>query len=111
MTCTNYVVNRKFAATIPRKFNVKYNPYTQSVEVLDNINEVTNLATELKGECEYSLPVTMSAIANTKYMYMSKITVFTRKSPFLSFTKRLANFLTKLSHSHLAFGDGRRSSV
>uniref|UniRef100_A0A8C6PZM2 phenylalanine 4-monooxygenase n=2 Tax=Nothobranchius furzeri TaxID=105023 RepID=A0A8C6PZM2_NOTFU len=35
---------RKFAATIPRPFSVRYNPYTQSIEVLDNTQQLSNLA-------------------------------------------------------------------
>uniref|UniRef100_A0A8C9XS60 phenylalanine 4-monooxygenase n=1 Tax=Sander lucioperca TaxID=283035 RepID=A0A8C9XS60_SANLU len=35
---------RKFAATIPRPFSVRYNPYTQSIEVLDNTQQLKNLA-------------------------------------------------------------------
>ncbi|KAG7225576.1 hypothetical protein INR49_004982 [Caranx melampygus] len=35
---------RKFAGTIPRPFTVRYNPYTQSIEVLDNTQQLRNLA-------------------------------------------------------------------
>ena len=42
-------VCRAFAATIPRKFGVRYNAYTQSVEVMDNMSQITNFATDLKG--------------------------------------------------------------
>ncbi|XP_054480232.1 phenylalanine-4-hydroxylase [Anoplopoma fimbria] len=41
---------RKFAATIPRPFSVRYNPYTQSIEVLDNAQQLRNLADSIKGE-------------------------------------------------------------
>ena len=44
-----YVHGRNFAATIPRKHAVKYNPYTQMVEVLDNAPQLTSFATEIKG--------------------------------------------------------------
>ncbi|MEE6480092.1 hypothetical protein FKM82_012454 [Ascaphus truei] len=41
---------RKFAATIPRPFSVRYNPYTQSIEVLDNVEQLKNLADCISGE-------------------------------------------------------------
>uniref|UniRef100_A0A8C9XRI8 phenylalanine 4-monooxygenase n=1 Tax=Sander lucioperca TaxID=283035 RepID=A0A8C9XRI8_SANLU len=41
---------RKFAATIPRPFSVRYNPYTQSIEVLDNTQQLKNLADSISGE-------------------------------------------------------------
>ncbi|CAG5927376.1 unnamed protein product [Menidia menidia] len=41
---------RKFAATIPRPFSVRYNPYTQSIEVLDNPQRLMNLADSINNE-------------------------------------------------------------
>jgi phenylalanine-4-hydroxylase len=41
---------RAFASTIPRKFGVRYNPYTQSVDVLDNTIQLTRYTTDIKGE-------------------------------------------------------------
>ncbi|ROI15468.1 Phenylalanine-4-hydroxylase [Anabarilius grahami] len=41
---------RKFAATIPRPFTVHYNAYTQSIEVLDNTQQLKNLADSISGE-------------------------------------------------------------
>ncbi|KAM6895750.1 phenylalanine-4-hydroxylase [Xenentodon cancila] len=41
---------RKFAATIPRPFSVHYNPYTQSIEVLDNNQQLRNLADSISCE-------------------------------------------------------------
>ncbi|XP_078077219.1 phenylalanine-4-hydroxylase [Mustelus asterias] len=41
---------RKFAATIPRPFSVRYNSYTQSIEVLDNIEQLKNLVDSISGE-------------------------------------------------------------
>ncbi|XP_063303275.1 phenylalanine-4-hydroxylase isoform X1 [Pelobates fuscus] len=41
---------RKFAAIIPRPFSVRYNPYTQSIEVLDNVQQLKNLADCINGE-------------------------------------------------------------
>ncbi|XP_039617650.1 phenylalanine-4-hydroxylase [Polypterus senegalus] len=41
---------RKFAATIPKPFSLRYNPYTRSVEVLDNVQQLQNLADNINGE-------------------------------------------------------------
>jgi len=41
---------RSFAATIPRKFGVRYNPYTLSVEVLDNSLQMASYASDIKAE-------------------------------------------------------------
>ncbi|KAG9280173.1 phenylalanine-4-hydroxylase [Astyanax mexicanus] len=41
---------RKYAATIPRPFSVRYNAYTQSIEVLDNTQQLRNLANSISGE-------------------------------------------------------------
>ncbi|XP_035477516.1 phenylalanine-4-hydroxylase isoform X3 [Scophthalmus maximus] len=41
---------RKFAGTIPRPFTVRYNPYTQSIEVLDNAQQLRNLADSIGSE-------------------------------------------------------------
>ncbi|KAJ8268979.1 hypothetical protein COCON_G00115860 [Conger conger] len=41
---------RKYAATIPRPFSVRYNPYTLSIEVLDNTQQLTNLADTISSE-------------------------------------------------------------
>ncbi|KAG8439428.1 hypothetical protein GDO86_005585 [Hymenochirus boettgeri] len=41
---------RKFSTTIPRPFSVRYNPYTQSIEVLDNMQQLKNLADCINSE-------------------------------------------------------------
>lgn len=41
---------RKFAETIQRPFGVRYNPYTQSVEILSNRQKITALMSELRGD-------------------------------------------------------------
>ncbi|KAJ8007044.1 hypothetical protein DPEC_G00113490 [Dallia pectoralis] len=43
---------RKFADTIPRPFLVRYNAYTQSIEVLNNTQQLRNLADSISGEIE-----------------------------------------------------------
>lgn len=43
---------RNFATTIPRKFGVRYNPYTLSVEIFDNINQMAQYAGDIKGELQ-----------------------------------------------------------
>ncbi|XP_076064743.1 tryptophan hydroxylase [Oratosquilla oratoria] len=41
---------RSFVRTIRRPFGVRYNPYTQSVEVLSNTEKIAALISELKGD-------------------------------------------------------------
>lgn len=41
---------REFAAKIPRPFSVRYNPYTQSVEVLDSKDQIMKLANDIRGD-------------------------------------------------------------
>lgn len=41
---------RKFAGQIQRPFGVRYNPYTQSVEVLSNAQKIAALVSELRGD-------------------------------------------------------------
>uniref|UniRef100_A0A0B7BM57 phenylalanine 4-monooxygenase n=1 Tax=Arion vulgaris TaxID=1028688 RepID=A0A0B7BM57_9EUPU len=41
---------RQFAATIPRPFSVRYNPYTQSVEVINSKEQIIELSKDIKGD-------------------------------------------------------------
>ncbi|XP_022350900.1 phenylalanine-4-hydroxylase [Enhydra lutris kenyoni] len=41
---------RNFAATIPRPFSVRYDPYTQRIEVLDNTEQLKILADSINSE-------------------------------------------------------------
>jgi tryptophan 5-monooxygenase len=41
---------RLFAETIKRPFMVRYNPYTQTVEVLSNAKKITAVMSELRGD-------------------------------------------------------------
>ncbi|XP_007527985.1 phenylalanine-4-hydroxylase [Erinaceus europaeus] len=41
---------RKFASTIPRPFSVRYDPYTQRIEVLDNTQQLMILADSINSE-------------------------------------------------------------
>lgn len=41
---------RVYAESIKRPYNVRYNPYTQSVEVLSNAKKITAVVSELKGD-------------------------------------------------------------
>ncbi|XP_077999859.1 tryptophan 5-hydroxylase 1-like [Glandiceps talaboti] len=41
---------REFASTIKRPFAVRYNPYTQYVEVLSNVRRIAEVVNELKGD-------------------------------------------------------------
>lgn len=41
---------RDFAKTIKRPFGLRYNPYTQTVELLTNTRKIANIVSELKGD-------------------------------------------------------------
>lgn len=41
---------REFADSIQRPFGVRYNAYTQSVEVLSNAQKITAVVSEIKGD-------------------------------------------------------------
>lgn len=41
---------RKYAATIHRPFGVRYNPYTQSVEILSTAEKIAGIMSELRGD-------------------------------------------------------------
>ncbi|XP_020390087.1 tryptophan 5-hydroxylase 1 isoform X1 [Rhincodon typus] len=43
---------REFAKTIKRPFSVRYNPYTQTVEVLKDTKSITNIVKELRQELD-----------------------------------------------------------
>ncbi|XP_040265716.1 tryptophan 5-hydroxylase 1 isoform X1 [Bufo bufo] len=43
---------REFAKTIKRPFGLKYNPYTQSVQILKDTQSITNLVSELRHELD-----------------------------------------------------------
>lgn len=53
---------REFAKTIKRPFGVRYNPYTQTVELLSNTQKIMDLVSELKGD----LCIVTNAIAKIK---------------------------------------------
>lgn len=46
----NNLLFRKFAEQIQKPFGLRYNPYTQSVEVLSNEKKITALVSELRGD-------------------------------------------------------------
>jgi hypothetical protein len=41
---------REFALKIKRPFAVRYNPYNQSIEILSNAQQVSNIVCDLKGD-------------------------------------------------------------
>ncbi|KAG8550868.1 hypothetical protein GDO81_029635 [Engystomops pustulosus] len=43
---------REFAKTIKRPFGLKYNPYTQSVQILKDTRSITNLVSDLRHELD-----------------------------------------------------------
>ncbi|CAL1274361.1 unnamed protein product, partial [Larinioides sclopetarius] len=48
--CFSLLCFREFASTIKRPFGLRYNPYTQTVEILSNTRKIANLVSELKGD-------------------------------------------------------------
>lgn len=44
--------SREFAKTIKRPFSVRYNPYTQSVEVLRDASSINNMVEDLRHELD-----------------------------------------------------------
>ena len=52
-------LNREFAKTVKRPFGLKYNPYTQSVQVLRDTKSITSAMNELR----YDLDVISDALA------------------------------------------------
>lgn len=43
---------RKYAQTIPKKFGVRYDPYTQSINVIDSKLQIEDLVTNVNQEME-----------------------------------------------------------
>lgn len=41
---------REFADSIQKPFGVRYNPYTQSVDILSNTDKIVALVSELRGD-------------------------------------------------------------
>ena len=45
------ILYRSWATGIPRAFDVRYNAYTQSIEVLQHKDQVLNLVKDIRGKC------------------------------------------------------------
>jgi len=43
---------RKFAQTIPRKFSVRYDPYTQTISIIDSKQQVEDLINNVNQEVQ-----------------------------------------------------------
>lgn len=43
---------RAFAATIPKEHVIRYNAYTQGVEILDNKSAILKLASDVQADAE-----------------------------------------------------------
>lgn len=52
---TNHHRSRQYAMTIPRPFGVHYNPYTQSIEVIDGKEQIVNMVRTLRSKNEEEL--------------------------------------------------------
>ena len=45
-----YLLCSEFSKTIPRPFAIRYNPYTQSVEVINSSDALLSVSCEIKSE-------------------------------------------------------------
>lgn len=52
MTFFHFKLFREFAKTIKRPFSVRYNPYTQSVDILKDTTSINNVVEELRHELD-----------------------------------------------------------
>ena len=52
---STYLIFRKYASTIPRQFGVRYNPYTQSIELLDSKPQIEGLVQNISHEIQILL--------------------------------------------------------
>lgn len=46
----DFLFYREFALKIKRPFAIRYNPYNQSIEILSNAQQVSNIVSDLKGD-------------------------------------------------------------
>jgi hypothetical protein len=52
---STHLIFRKYASTIPRQFGVRYNPYTQSIELLDSKPQIEGLVENINHEIQILL--------------------------------------------------------
>lgn len=64
-------IYRKYASTISRPFSVRYNPYTERIEVLDNIKQLKNLADAIGSKYLISEPWMGLLGCQPRIVYMS----------------------------------------
>ena len=48
--CFGFVLCRILASSIKKPFELRYNPYTQSIEALSDSGKIMDLAKELRGD-------------------------------------------------------------
>ena len=58
---------REFAHTIPRPFSVRYNPYTQSVDIIKDKSSVQNLVSDIK----YEVDILQDALRKLQWLKLS----------------------------------------
>ncbi|XP_054735429.1 tryptophan 5-hydroxylase 1-like [Anastrepha obliqua] len=64
---------RNFADSIQRPFGVRYNPYTQEVEVLSNAQKITAFVSELKGDLSLVCQAMRKISANDEQLDVDSI--------------------------------------
>lgn len=96
---------RVFAEGIQRPFGVRYNPYTQSVEVLSNAQKITAVVSELRGDLSIVCSALKKISATDENLDVEKIANMLQNS--LNVGIRLWILLRKLtlfSHRFAATG-------
>lgn len=65
---------RRYAENIQRPFGVRYNPYTQSVEVLSSAKRITAVVSELRGDLSIVSSALKKVSALDRTLDVDKIT-------------------------------------
>lgn len=68
-----FLLIRNFADSIQRPFGVRYNPYTQEVEVLSNAQKITAFVSELKGDLSLVCQAMRKISANDEQLDVDSI--------------------------------------
>lgn len=99
---------RDFAKTIKRPFSVRYNPYTQSVDVLKDTASINNVVEELRHE----LDIIGDALSRlNKQLGVWKTKRFPANRPLLRVPVHLFCHSISLSKSCMAWKPTKRSQI
>lgn len=90
---------RAFADNIQRPFGVRYNPYTQSVDVLSNAKKITAAVSELRGDLSLVYSALKKVSALDENLDVEEISNMLTTG--LHVCIRLCFFYSKLLHCNL----------